>query len=36
MKSTPLKPKTVHNIAKGLGIDYAHESDFQNDGEGDL
>jgi hypothetical protein len=27
----PVKPKTVHNIASGLGIDYAHESDFQDD-----
>ncbi len=35
-KSTPFKPKTVHNIVSGLGIDYAHESDFQNDGVGDL
>jgi hypothetical protein len=35
-KSTPAKPKTVHNIASGLGIDYAHESDFQDDGVGDL
>lgn len=31
-KSTPVKPKTVHNIAGGLGIEYAHESDFQDDG----
>ena len=31
-KSTPVKPKTIHNIVSGLGIDYAHESDFQDDG----
>jgi hypothetical protein len=35
-KSTPVKPNTVHNISSGLGIDYAHESDFQDDGVGDL
>jgi hypothetical protein len=35
-KSTPVKPNTVHNITSGLGIDYAHESDFQDDGVGDL
>ena len=32
-KSTPVKPKTVHNIVGGLGIEYIHDSDFQDDGE---
>ena len=31
-KSTPVHPKTVHNIAGGLGIAYAHDSDFHDDG----
>ena len=35
-KSTPVKPKTVHNIASGLGIDYVFESDFQDDGVDNL